>query len=265
MYVLKPSSSQASSNSLLATSPYQNWWPASWIVTDSGLRRGGGGPPPPAPPLDKAAARGPGEVVDVLLNEAVGLGPIRVGGLLLEAPRRADHEVAGHGQPNVVDTEVGEELRPRIEGVAIPLPFPVDADLGEPLHDEVVVVDPARAAHVALGDEGVPFDGEAGVFTRRDRLCGAHLHHRAVLHVAVLVKVAERGREVFLGRAEETDRADLGPAPAPVRPPPVPGLAATLSTGAGREGVAEGGPVEMEREGREGPVGRVPALGHEGA
>jgi hypothetical protein len=34
---LNPSSSQASSNSLFATSPYQNWWPASWIVTPSGL------------------------------------------------------------------------------------------------------------------------------------------------------------------------------------------------------------------------------------
>ncbi len=42
MYVVKPSSSQASSNSLLATSPCQNWWPASWIVTPSGLCSSGG-------------------------------------------------------------------------------------------------------------------------------------------------------------------------------------------------------------------------------
>ena len=35
--VLSPSSSHACSNSLLPTTPYQNWWPASWTVTSSGL------------------------------------------------------------------------------------------------------------------------------------------------------------------------------------------------------------------------------------
>ena len=41
-YELNPSSIHASSNSLLATIPYQNWCPASWIVTPSGDPVGGG-------------------------------------------------------------------------------------------------------------------------------------------------------------------------------------------------------------------------------
>ena len=36
--VFKPSSSHASSNSLLPTIPYQNWWPNSWTVTSSTRR-----------------------------------------------------------------------------------------------------------------------------------------------------------------------------------------------------------------------------------
>ena len=37
-YVVKPSSSQDSSNSLLATMPCQYWWPNSWTITSSGMR-----------------------------------------------------------------------------------------------------------------------------------------------------------------------------------------------------------------------------------
>jgi hypothetical protein len=37
-YEVNPSSSQASSNSLLPTSPYQNWWPNSWTITSWGRR-----------------------------------------------------------------------------------------------------------------------------------------------------------------------------------------------------------------------------------
>ena len=37
-YELMPSSSHASSNSLFATSPYQNWCPNSCTVTSSGTR-----------------------------------------------------------------------------------------------------------------------------------------------------------------------------------------------------------------------------------
>ena len=37
--VFSPSSIQACSNSLLPTTVCQNWWPASWTVTSSGLEK----------------------------------------------------------------------------------------------------------------------------------------------------------------------------------------------------------------------------------
>ena len=112
-------------------------------------------------PLEEAAARGPGEVVDVLLHEAEGLAAVRVVGLRLEPAGGAHHEAPRQREPHVVDAEVGEELRPGVEGVAVPLALPEHADLGEPLRDEVVVVHPARAADAAVGDARVPLDAEA--------------------------------------------------------------------------------------------------------
>ena len=88
---------------------------------------------------------------------------------LLQPARRAHHEAPRQRQPHVVDAEVGEELRPRVERVGVPAPLPEDADLREPLGDEVVVVHPAGAPDAAVGHERLPLDPEARRLARRDR------------------------------------------------------------------------------------------------
>ncbi len=152
-----------------------------------------------------------------------------------------------------------------------------DADLREPLGDEVVVVHPAGPADAAVRHERVPLDAEPDARIRGHGLRRAHLHHGAVARVAVLGEVAQRRREVLLGRgdtrgsgassagagcprargAREAHRLHLDPAEAARVPRRVVRRPPSLASGVRREVVTERVPVEVEREARERPAARV--------
>ena len=123
----------------------------------------------------------------------------------------------GQGQRDVVDAEVGEELGRGVELVRVPRALPEDADLGEPLRDEVVVVDPARAAERRR--RGCATSSRCGSATVAPGGTGrgvVDLHHRAVVGVAVVgLDVAEGRREVGLRRAVAGERDPAAPACSP--------------------------------------------------
>ena len=182
-----------------------------------------------------------------------------------EAAGRPDHEALRQGERHVVDAEVREELRPGVERVAVPLPVREDADLREPLHDEVVVVHPARAPDAAVREERVPLDAEARGRAGGDRPRRPHLHDRAVVGVAVLVHVPQGRGEVLLRLAEEADGPHLDPAESALLPLAVVRGAPALAPRGRREVVAEGVPVEVEGERGELPFARVAPLEDQGA
>ena len=143
--------------------------------------------------------------MDVVLVEAQRLRAVgRIASVPAARRWRRPRSPAGTVRRHVVDAVVGEELAEWMELVRVPGALPEDADLGEPLHDEVVVVHPAGAADVAVGDARVPVDTEARRRTRGDRRRRAHLHDRAVVGGAVVwMDVAQRRREVGFARAVE--------------------------------------------------------------
>ena len=158
-------------------------------------------------PLEEAPARRPREVVDVLLHEAEGLGARRgCRSSISSRPVAPTTKPLRQRELHVVDAEVGEELGPGVERVAVPRALPEDADLREPLHDEVVVVHPAGPADAAVGHERVPLDPEAAGLAGRDRLRRPHLHHRPVVRVPVLGQVAHRGGQVGCPRPSPSSR-----------------------------------------------------------
>ena len=120
-------------------------------------------------PHDVVGAGRPREIVDVLLIVAIGRGAVGVLVSFDLDAGRAERPTAGNGQRDVVDAEVGEELRARVELMAVPAAILQDAELREPLDDEEEVADGAgareRARHV-----GGPFDLDRGGRSRRDRL-----------------------------------------------------------------------------------------------
>ena len=107
--------------------------------------------------LDDVKARidGPREVVHVLGDEVQCLGAVAVVVLVAQHAGRADHPVARHGQRDVVDAEVGEELGGEMVLMAVPRAVLVHPDLREPLPDERERSGVAGARRDArqLGDE----------------------------------------------------------------------------------------------------------------
>ena len=97
----------------------------------------------------------------------------------------AERPPARDRQRDVVDAEVGEELRARMELMAVPAVVLQDAELREPLHDEEEVADGAGARERARHVRG-PFDLDGRRAARLDRLRQAHRHHRLVVRVAVV-------------------------------------------------------------------------------
>ena len=225
--------------------------------------------------LAVAPAGRPGEVVDVVLVEMERPRVRRrARQRLLQAARGAHHQALGHREAHVVDPVVGEELRGGVELVGIPAILPVDADLREPLGDEVVVVDPARAARVAVGDARGPLDAEPRGAFRRDGRRRRHLHDGLVVGVAVVgLHVAQARRQVdprvggVASGSEETDRPhlDVAEAAVPLLVGQRPGHRPSLPARGGGEVVAEGVPVEVEGERGQRDPARVPPVQDQGA
>src|SRR6185436_17935548 len=86
--------------------------------------------------LDVVGARGPGEVVDVILLEAMRRRAVAAVPTLALDAGRADDPSRRDGEPHIVAAEVGEELGRDVELMAIPAAVLEYADLGEPLRDE---------------------------------------------------------------------------------------------------------------------------------
>jgi len=99
--------------------------------------------------------------------------------------RRTEDEAAGQRDGDVVDTEVGEELRRGMELVRVPPALLEHAELGKPLPDEEVVAD-VVGARERPRDLGRPHDfGVDGAFGA-DRPAERYGQHRLVARVAII-------------------------------------------------------------------------------
>ncbi len=157
--------------------------------------------------------------------------------------------------------------------MAVPALFLQDAQLGEPLHDEVVVVHPPGATCVTVGQARAPLDAEARPAAGSNRVRRGHLRHRAIVDVAVVglhiaqrrQQVARRGRVVV---AQQRDGLHVHGAEATFAVfRPAHGRIATSSLAArrGRQVVAEGVPVQVEGEIADRALRQVAPVQHERA
>ena len=137
--------------------------------------------------------------MNVVLVEMEGARPVGVVDRVLHGAGGAENESLGHGEPHVVHAVIGEELAEGMELMRVPGPLPPDADLGEPLRDEMVVVDPPRTPDVAVRHLRRPLDLEPRGGVGRDGRGGLDLRHRPVVGVRIIgLDVAQAGRQVGL-------------------------------------------------------------------
>ena len=130
------------------------------------------------------------------------------------AARGADDERPRHGDADVVDAEVGVELGGGMELVRVPAGVLEHAELGEPLRDEVVVVDVAGAGERPRNLRR-PLDLDRRARARRDRR-DRDGHDRPVVGVAVVgrdeAKVARQVARRAVGRVQadggDVDRSE---------------------------------------------------------
>jgi hypothetical protein len=167
--------------------------------------------------FDEVRARRPGKIVDVFGFEVVDL--------LLLASRghwrrcnagRANRPALRHHQHHVVGAEVGEELGGGMELVRVPFTGILKhAELWEPVRDEVVLAEPARARERPRHLRG-PGDVDVNRLARQHRRGQRHRQHRAVLHVSIVRRHKRRaGAKILAARhnGQEIDRPPvvLGP------------------------------------------------------
>ena len=137
--------------------------------------------------LGETLVRGPGEVVHVVLQVAMGHLAVLLHRRSGQFAGGTDGVAAGHGDAHVVTAEIGVELAVQVELVGVPARGSgtalarqfQHADLREPLRHQVetAVVAGARDHSRQLVEE---VDVEAGACARGDRLRQVDAHHAAV-------------------------------------------------------------------------------------
>src|SRR3954453_16361888 len=114
----------------------------------------------------------PREVVDVFLIEMMRAATLGVIYSVALGPGRADDPVARHGQPHVIDSEVRKKFGRRMKLVTIPAAVFQNADLREPLGDEVIIRNGTRACERSWHLRrplNVEIDRLAGTYRFRER------------------------------------------------------------------------------------------------
>ncbi len=221
----------------------------------------------PRAPFQIVGARRPGEVVHVRFAVLVRRGAIGVVGSAALGAGRADDPAVRHRHPDVIDAEVGIELGRRVKLMTVPALFLEDAELGKPLHDEVVVADHAGSSERAR-NLGRPCHFHTNRLAWLDGLRQRHHHHRLIQRIPVI------GRAVALARcevderrrvvAEQPDGGHLGPGPVLRRPPRQLAAAASHQTLTHPRGarVLPRVVIEMELQLRRGACRDVPPRDH---
>ena len=157
-------------------------------------------------------ARRPREVVNVVLDVAMGRRVVAVVRARLLGAGGADGPAARHRQAHVVATVVGEELRVGVKLMRGPVAPLEHGDLGEPLRDEEVVADGAGARERARNARG-PRQADLDLAAIRHRRRERDAREAAVLRVRVVrPHVGQRRQEIVRRatiRARERDRRDV--------------------------------------------------------
>ena len=149
------------------------------------LHRGQPGDFEPFPQVEEVGAGGPGEVVDVLLDVAVRRGAIGVVARPLADAGRAEDPSCGDGDPDVVDSVVGEKLGVGVELVAVPAGVLEHAELRKPVCDEEEVSDGAGPGERSRHPRA-PLELDVDRLARRDRRWHRHREHRPVVGIVVV-------------------------------------------------------------------------------
>ncbi len=147
--------------------------------------------------LKKFRACGPGEVMYILgMVKVCGRAIIIIANFNFDA-RGSNDILFGHGDADIVHTEIGEELRIGMELMTVPAFIRVNTNFRKPLAHEEIFLFCARSCKRRRRQLGGEIDIHGHKLTPRQRFRQRHAKHRFVVFISVIgLNVLQAIREV---------------------------------------------------------------------